>query len=113
MNIRFACVIFLLILQILPLGVGGSFFIDESTSGAASCVSFQTDSSGGNAVADCSEACKGGFPCSDCGTTCCAQFLYVSSHSLTHSTLEMIRFVLAFESPLAPDLSGPKEPPRA
>lgn len=113
MNIRFACAILLLVLQILSLGGGGSFFVDEGATSSASCISFQAASSDGNSLADCSQACKGSFPCSDCGTTCCAQFLPVLSHRLNHPTLEMVRLVLDFESPLAPDLGGPKEPPRA
>jgi len=113
MKICFAVAIFLLSTNIIPLGIEGAFSNGKDSSSATSCSSLQTESSNINSLGDCSRACKDGFPCSQCGTACCAQFLAASSHQLSYPTLQKIRFFSNFDALPAPDLDGLKEPPRA
>ena len=113
MKIRFAFALFLLFTNLIPLGFEGAFSYDKNESSAASCFSLQAESSDSNSLGDCSRTCKDGFPCSDCGTACCAQFLAASSHQLSYPTLQKIRFFSNFDALPAPDLGGLKEPPRA
>lgn len=113
MNIRPSFAILLLLIQMFPFGAGASYFANGSDGGKASCVCFQVEQTGNDLGGDCSSACKDGLPCSDCGTTCCAQSLIVSSLSLAPGALGNFQTFPDFDSPLAPYLAGINEPPRA